>query len=239
MTTITPRAPKGWVSWQRSEDYYAEGMLIWLEADAIIRRESAGKRSMDDFARGFFGTGDGDWGVKPYDMASLVAALNAVQPYDWAGLLALRLTEKANGAPLQGFELSGWKLVYADMPTAAFTDANRRSLNLAFSGGLVIGAAGRVDQVIWATPAFDAGLAVGDVLLAVNEQPYSDDELKAAITAAKDSKQPIRLTVKTSDRVQAVTFAWNGGLRYPKLERMAPADAANPTGLEQLLTARK
>jgi len=236
---ITPRAPKGWVSWQRSEDYYAEGMLIWLEADAIIRRESAGKRSMDDFARGFFGTGDGDWGVKPYDMASLVAALKAVQPYDWAGHLAQRLTEKASGAPLKGFEMAGWKLVYTDKPTAAFTDSNRRTLNLAFSGGLVIGTAGRVDQVIWATPAFDAGLAVGDVLLAVNEQPYSDDEMKAAITAAKNSQQPIRLTVKTSDRVEAMAFAWNGGLRYPKLERVAPADAANPTGLERLLTARK
>ncbi|MFZ4382470.1 MAG: M61 family metallopeptidase [Sandarakinorhabdus sp.] len=236
---ITPRAPKGWLSWQRSEDYYAEGMLVWLEADAIIRKESAGKRSMDDFARAFFGTGDGDWGVKPYDMASLVATLNKVQPHDWAGHLARRLTEKASGAPLQGFELAGWKLVYTDKPSAAFTDATRRTLNLAFSGGLVIGTAGRIDQVIWATPAFDAGLAVGDVLLAVNAQPYSDDEMKAAIIAARDNKQPIKLTVKTSDRVHEVAWAWNGGLRYPRLERITPVDPANPTGLERLLAARK
>lgn len=232
---ITPRAPKGWLSWQRSEDYYAEGMLIWLEADGIIRRESRGTRSLDDFARRFFGTGEGDWGVKPYDMAGLIADLNAVQPYDWAGLLHARLTEKAGGAPLKGLEYLGWKLVYTDTPTSAFADGNRRLLNLAFSGGLIIGAAGRVEQVMWATPAFDAGLTVGDTLLAVNETPYSDETLKAAIAAAKDSIMPIKLTVKTADRVHAVDFAWNGGLRYPRLERLGKGE----TGLEKLLAPRK
>jgi predicted metalloprotease with PDZ domain len=236
---ITPRAPKGWLSWQRSEDYYAEGMLVWLEADGIIRRESGGKRSLDDFARRFFGTGEGDWGVKPYDMGSLVADLNAVQPYDWAGLLNRRLTEKAAGAPLKGLDYLGWKLVYADTPTAAFTDGNRGIVNLAYSGGLIIGAGGKVAQVLWNTPAFDAGLAVGDVVIAVNDRPYSDDVLKATVALAKGGSAPIKLTVKTEDRVRTLDWAWNGGLRYPKLERLAPADANKPTGLELLLAARK
>ncbi|WP_303783256.1 M61 family metallopeptidase, partial [Sandarakinorhabdus limnophila] len=194
---ITPRAPKGWLSFQRSEDYYTEGLLIWLEADAIIRRESGGARSLDDFARRFFGTGDGDWGVKPYDFASLVAELNAVQPYDWGSHLTQRLTEKADGAPLRGLELAGWKLVYTDKPSAAFTDANRRQVNLLFSGGLLLGLAGKVDQVLWNSAAYDAGLAVGDVLRAVNELPYSDDALRAAVTAAKGGATPIKLVVKT------------------------------------------
>ena len=235
---ITPRAPKGWLSFQRSEDYYAEGMLVWLEADGIIRRESGGKKSLDDFARRFFGTGEGDWGVKPYDFNSLVADLNAIQPYDWAGLLRTRLTEKAAGAPLKGLEYLGWKLVYTDTPTAAFTDANRGSLNLAFSGGLVVGSGGKIAQVFWGTPAFDAGLAVGDVILAVNERPYRDDELKAAVATAKGGSTPIKLTVKSEDRVRVVDWAWTGGLRYPRLDRLAPADPKRPTGLEQLLSAR-
>ena len=232
---ITPRAPKGWPSFQRSEDYYNEGLLIWLEADAIIRRESAGQRSLDDFARRFFGTGEGDWGVKPYDFSSLVADLKAVQPYDWAGLLQRRLTEKAEGAPLKGLEMAGWKLVYTDKPTAAFTDASRRTVNLAFSGGLVLGTAGKVEQVIWNTAAYDAGLAVGDVLLAVNELPFSDDALKAAVTAAKGAAAPIRLVVKSEDRVRSIDLAWTGGLRYPRLQRVGAA----ATPLEMLLTARK
>jgi predicted metalloprotease with PDZ domain len=235
---ITPRAPKGWLSFQRSEDYYAEGMLVWLEVDGIIRRESKGLKSLDDFARRFFGTGDGDWGVKPYDFNGLVADLNAVQSYDWAGLLTTRLTEKAGGAPLKGLEMLGWKLVYQDKPSSAFTDANRRQVNLMFSGGLLLGTAGKVEQVLWGSAAFDAGLVVGDVIIAVNDIPYSDDALRAAVTAAKGGTAPIRLVVKTDDRVRSVEWAWNGGLRYPRLERLAPQDAKNPTGLERLLTAK-
>ena len=233
---ITPRAPKGWLSFQRSEDYYTEGLLIWLEADAIIRRESGGARSLDDFARRFFGTGDGDWGVKPYDFASLVAELNAVQPYDWGSHLTRRLTEKADGAPLRGLELAGWKLVYTDKPSAAFTDANRRQVNLLFSGGLLLGLAGKVDQVLWNSAAYEAGLAVGDVLLAVNELPFSDDALRAAVTAAKGGATPIKLVVKTDDRVRTVEWAWTGGLRYPRLERIG---AVKQTPLEMLLSPRK
>ena len=233
---ITPSAPKGWLSFQRSEDYYTEGLLIWLEADAIIRRESGGARSLDDFARRFFGTGDGDWGVKPYDFASLVAELNAVQPYDWGSHLTQRLTEKADGAPLRGLELAGWKLVYTDKPSAAFTDANRRQVNLLFSGGLLLGLAGKVDQVLWNSAAYEAGLAVGDVLLAVNELPFSDDALRAAVTAAKGGATPIKLVVKTDDRVRTVEWAWTGGLRYPRLERIG---AVKQTSLEMLLSPRK
>jgi predicted metalloprotease with PDZ domain len=209
-------------------------MLVWMEVDAILRRETGGKRGMDDFARAFFGTGEGDWGVKPYDMAEIVATLNAIHPYDWQGLLTRRLAEKAEGAPLGGLELSGWKLVYTDKPTAAFTDANRRSLNLAFSGGLVIGPGGRVDGVQWGSAAFDAGITVGDTILAINERPYSDDEMKAAITAAKDGSAPIRLTVKTEERIRTLDWAWTGGLRYPRLEKVAKGE----TSLERLLTAR-
>ncbi len=36
---ISARAPKAWLSQQRSEDYYNEGLLIWLEADSIIRAQ--------------------------------------------------------------------------------------------------------------------------------------------------------------------------------------------------------
>lgn len=235
---ITPRAPKGWLSFQRSEDYYAEGMLVWLEADAIIRRESAGRKNLDDFARRFFGTREGDWGVKPYDFNSLVADLEAVQHHDWAGLLSQRLTEKASGAPLKGLEQLGWKLVYQEKPSAAFTDANRRQVNLMFSGGLLLGMAGKVEQVLWNSAAFDAGIVVGDTLIAVNDLPFSDDGLRAAVTAAKGGSAPIRLLVKTDDRVRAVDWAWNGGLRYPRLERLTPIDQKNPTGLERLLMPR-
>ena len=48
---INPRRPMSWRDWQRFEDYYDEGRLIWLDADTLIRERSQGRRSLDDFAR--------------------------------------------------------------------------------------------------------------------------------------------------------------------------------------------
>ena len=233
---IAARAPKAWVSQQRSEDYYNEGMLIWMEADAIIRRETKGARGMDDFARAFYGTGEGDWGVVPYDFAEIVKTLTSVAPYDWDGFLRQRLTEKASGAPLGGFTASGYKLVYTDTPTPAFADQMRTGKvnNLSYSGGLVIGKDGAIEQVIWDSAAFNAGLTVGDTLVAVNDKPFSDDLLKAEITAAKGGKEPVRLLVKTADRLRQVNLAWNGGLLYPRFAKTGGTD----TALDRLLMPR-
>src|SRR5262249_25266924 len=44
------RRPLPWRSWERSEDYYFEGQLLWLDADTLIRERSGGRRSLDDFA---------------------------------------------------------------------------------------------------------------------------------------------------------------------------------------------
>lgn len=232
---ITPRAPKAWVSAQRSEDYYSEGMLIWLEADAIMRRQSAGARGMDDFARAFFGSNDADWGVLPYDFGTLVNTLNGVVPYDWDKFLRQRLTEKLPGAPLTGFTASGYKLVYTDTPTPAAADAARTAKisNLTWSGGLVIGKDNKVEAVLWESAAFAAGITIGDEIVAVAEAPYSDDTLKAAITAAKGTTRPIALLVKTADRLRSVDLAWFGGLRYPRFEKSGPDGA-----LDRLLAPR-
>jgi len=218
---ISSRQPKAWVSQQRSEDYYNEGLLIWLEADSIIRARTGGAKGLDDFAKAFFGVNDGDWGELPYDFDTLVHTLNGVVAHDWAGFLKQRLTEKAKGAPLAGFTASGYKLVYTDTPTPAFADGQRSSKasNLSYSGGLVIGAAGAIEQVVWDSAAFVAGLTVGDIIVAVNDKPFNDDLFKAEISAAKGGTAPIRLLIKTNDRLRSVDLAWNGGLRYPRFEK--------------------
>ncbi len=222
---ISARRPKGWVSYQRSEDYYNEGMLIWLEADALIRKQSAGKRGMDDFARAFFGGREGDWSARPYDFDEIVRTLNGVVPYDWAGFLRQRLSEKATGAPMNGFGMSGYRLVYSDTPTPFFKDVEKRSkdLNLSYSLGGVI-AKSKLTAVIWDGPLFNAGLPVGTELIAVNGTAYSDDVMRRAITAAKGGKDPIRLIVKNGDRVREVPVMWTGGLRYPRFEKTGAGD---------------
>ncbi len=224
---ITPRRPKGWVTWQRSEDYYNEGLLIWLEADGLIRQKTAGAKGLDDFARAFFGTKEGDWSAKPYDFAEIVRTLNGVVAHDWASFLNQRLTEKAAAAPLNGLALGGYRLVYSDTPSAFLKDAEKRAkeLNLTFSLGGTIGK-GKLSSLVWDGPLFNAGLTSGAEILAVNGITYGDEAMKEAITAAKGGKDPIKLIVKTGQRVREVPVVWTGGLRYPKLEKIGAASGS-------------
>ncbi|MFL9840885.1 peptidase M61 [Sphingomonas sp. ST-64] len=233
---ISARRPKGWVSWQRSEDYYNEGLLIWLEADAKLRELSGGKKSMDDFARAFFGMRDGDWGVLTYDLDNVVATLNGVQPYDWANFLKSRVYDVAPKAPLAGFTQNGYRLVYTDEPTAAFknNEKRRNMVDLSYSIGITVGKGGSVSSVTWDSPAFDAGLDLGDTIVAVGGREYSDDRLKDAITAAKTAKAPIKLLVKSGTRYRETTIDYRDGLRYPRLEKIGTGEG----GLDRLLSAR-
>lgn len=233
---ITARRPKAWVSYQRSEDYYSEGMMIWLEVDAIIRERSRGARSMDDFARAFFGQTDGDWGIKTYDFDEITRTLSQIEPYDWAGFLKKRLTEKGPRAPLDGLSRSGYKLVYTDTPTSFVKDADKRAkeLNLSYSLGLSVNKDKQVNTVIWGGPAFAAGITNAAEMVAVDGVAYTDEIIKAAIIAAKGGTKPIRLTIKTGNQVRDVDLIWGGGLRYPRLEKVG----TGVTGLDALLTAR-
>ncbi|MEO7252398.1 MAG: peptidase M61, partial [Arenimonas sp.] len=120
---ISARRPQAWRSWQRPEDYYSEGQLIWLDADTLIREKSVGARSLDDFARGFFGVKSDRIAPLPYVLEDVVAALNTVLPYDWSGFLRERLDGKRPEAPLDGLSRGGWKLVYDDKPNLAISAA--------------------------------------------------------------------------------------------------------------------
>ena len=104
---VAGRAPQPWRSWQRSEDYYSEGQLIWLDVDRIIRKQSGGKRSIDDFAKAFFGMRDRDYGELTYTFDDVVATLNQVQPYDWRGYLQRRVYDVAATAAARGHQ-RGW-----------------------------------------------------------------------------------------------------------------------------------
>ncbi len=224
---ISPRAPKGWVSWQRSEDYYNEGLLVWMEADSILREKSGGTKSIDDFARIFFGGRDGDYGELTYTFDDVAATLNQVVPWDWKKFLDERVNQVSERAPLKGFERNGYKLVYTEHPNKA---TPKTATDLSFSLGLAIGPKG-ISGVMWGSPAFDAGITLADEVVAVNGQAYIGDKLKDAVKAAKGTKDPIRLTLKRGTRYRDVAIDYHGGLRYPHLEKTTEGEA----GLDKLL----
>lgn len=215
---ISQRRPKGWRSWQRSEDYYNEGLLIWLDVDSTIRELSHGARSLDDFARAFFGMNDRDWGELTYNFEDVVRTLNQVQTNDWAGFLRARVEQVSTHAPLGGFTRGGYKLVYTEKPSDWFKagEKARKITDLTYSIGLVLGKDGEINDVAWDGPAFNAGLTVGTKIIAVNSRALDTDLLKAAIKA---KKSPLNLLVKTGDIYRTIELTYSGGLRYPRLEK--------------------
>ena len=235
---INPRRPQAYRSEQRFEDYYQEGQLIWLEVDSLLRQRSGGRRSLDDFARAFFGVRDGDWGELTYTFDDVIATLKAIDGgYDWSTFLHDRVDTVRPHAPLEGIARGGYRLVFTDQPTGYWKSAEsvRKSINLSYSLGLSVGREGAVTSVIWDGPAYQAGIAPGARLVAVDGETYSDEVLKAAITAAKGGTQPIRLLVKTGDAFRTVDLTWTGGLRYPRLERTG----RGPSSLDALYAARR
>ena len=230
------RRPISWRSWQRSEDYYSEGQLIWLDADTLIRERTAGAKSLDDFARSFFGVRNGSYVTDTYTFEDVVAALNAVTPYDWAAFLRARLDGHGPGAPLDGLTRGGYRLVYTDTPTPYFKDAEkgRKVTDLSSSIGVILDKDGKLTDVRWGGPAFNAGLITGASVVAVNGLAYDADQLKDAVRAAK-STGVIDLLVKTGDHLRATRVSYNGGLRYPRLERIA----GTPARLDSILAAKR
>jgi predicted metalloprotease with PDZ domain len=237
---MNPRRPLSWPDFQRFEDYYDEGALIWLDADTLIRERSAGKRSLDDFARAFFGVHDGSFVTDTYTFGDVVKALNAVEPYDWAAFLAVRVDGVGRPAPLGGVSRGGYELRFTEAPGdyQAESDDQRKRTSLWFSIGVDIDEKekpGEIATVRWDGAAFMAGLTEGTEILAVNGTAYAADVLKGAIRAAKGPNgPPIELIVKTGERFHVVQLDYHDGLRYPHLER----NAALPARLDDILAPR-
>lgn len=230
------RKPKPFSSLARNEEYYTEGALVWLEADQLIREGTRGEKGLDDFARAFFGLRPGDWGVVPYEFNDVAAALNGIYPHDWATFLTTRLRTPGQPVPLAGIEKGGYRLVWRDAPNAY--DKGRmddgKYLSLHHSIGVSIDKEGKVAASRWDSPAFRAGLVSGVQIITVNGTAYDAENIKAAITAAKDPSRPIDLLVKRDEKVYTMSINYHEGLRWPWLEHSGSERA----GLDRLLSPR-
>ena len=239
-TTFDPiidwRRPQPYSDLSRNEDYYNEGMLVWLEVDQIIRQGTKGAKGIDDFAKAFFGVRPGDIGQLTYTFDDIVNTLNGIYRYDWATLLKDRLYRPGQAAPVKGIEMAGYKLVWKDKPNpyAAAREKKGKSTSLTYSLGFSADGEGKVSGTLWNSPAFNAGVVTGAQIMAVNGRAFSGDVIKDAVTAAKTSKEPIQLLIKRGDRFMTVPVDYHGGLRYPWIE---PASAGEQP-LDRLLAPR-
>lgn len=234
-------APRQWGSWRRGVDFYDEGVLLWLEADTTIRRVTRGQKSLDDWARVFFGPPDQPLdsvpAVKPYTFDELVASMNQVVPYDWARFWSERLNRVGNEAPTGGIENSGWRLDYGDEPTELFSAAEGRNggVSLAYSLGLMVTADGRIVDAIPGMPAFAAGITPGMTIVAVNGRKFTTDGIRDAVASSKTSTEHLQLLVENNDYFATYAIDYHGGARYPRLVR----DESKPDLLGDIYKPRR
>ncbi|MGS1013464.1 M61 family metallopeptidase [Rhodanobacter sp. UC4450_H17] len=238
--TAALRAALPYRSWQMSEEYYSGGQMMWLAVDAKIRSLTHGRKSLDDFARAFFGVDDGSFVTRTYTFDDVVAALNGVAKNDWASFLHARV-DTLDPPLASGLAATGWKLVYTDQPSAyekqyeSRPESPRHIFNFAWSIGLTLTKGGEINDVRWDGPAFRAGVSTGATVVAVNGQAYGTDVLKDAITAAKGNQTPIKLLLKYQGSLRTVAVDYHGGLQYPHLQRIE----GTPDYLGDIIAARK
>jgi predicted metalloprotease with PDZ domain len=223
---------RGWFTWRRGTDYYDEGDLLWLEVATMIHSQSHGQKTIDDFCAAFHGGANNGPEVKTYTFDELVAALNAVAPFDWASFFHTRLESTAPAAPTGGIENGGWKVEFNGEPSKL--TGRRGNPTDVYSIGLELSPDGAVGDSMVGGPAFDAGISSGMKVIGVNGRVYSHDLLEDAIKASKDSSQPISLLVVNDDYINTATINYHGGERYPHLVR----DEQKADYLDELIKAK-
>jgi predicted metalloprotease with PDZ domain len=209
-----------YANYRRGVDYYPEGSLLWLEADVLIRQLSKGARSLNDFCHSFHGGEGGAPAMKTYTFDDIVAGLNAVQPYDWAGFWNQRLHSTAPRAPLGGVEGSGWKLAYDSIRSDFWKDneEDRKIMDLSYSIGLTVTEDATVGDVVYGGAAQKAGISPAVKLIAVNGRQFTPTVLREAVADTSAGK-PVELLIKTGEFYETHRIDYRGGERYPHLVR--------------------
>jgi predicted metalloprotease with PDZ domain len=219
-------------SWRTQSDFYYESVFIWLEADTIIRKLSHGQRSLDDFCQSFFNKHNGKPVAIGYTFDDVVAGMNAVQPYNWADFFKTRLESMGGRLPLAGIENAGWKLVFTDEPCAKVRGTN--ATDLSASIGLLLTSDGTVSDVVFGSPAWDAGIGPGMKLLTVNKNRWSPDAWRQAVASESKNGGKLTFEVEGDKGRKTLTVAYAGGERFPRLQ----ADPARFDMLDEIIRPR-
>lgn len=155
-----------WIKFYRPDEssvnttvsYYRKGALVGWLLDAEIRRRTGGTRSLDDVMRLAYARHSGDTG---YTSAAFRAAASEVAGSsldDWFAAAVDGAGELDYGPALSwyGLRFAPIEEASADGPVAGWLGVTVRSDNT-------------VERVLRGTPGSDAGLAVGDEVLAIGD----------------------------------------------------------------------
>jgi predicted metalloprotease with PDZ domain len=227
------RSPS-WGQLRRGQDYYDEGLLVWLEADVTIRSRTDGKRSLDDFCRKFFARVDGAGDVAPFEVPEVFAALREQADLDWARFFEERIQKPRPELGLEFVEAMGYRLQYSAVQheQAKARDERRKTASATASLGLTVTQEGRIASVIPRLPADLAGLAPGMMIAGVNGRKFTADRMREAI-ADSVTRRSVDLLILEGDAFREMKVPYADGLKYLELVR----SNSSPDRLGEILKA--
>jgi predicted metalloprotease with PDZ domain len=204
-------------------DFYGEGELFWLDVDTLIREKTHGEKSLDTFLHLYSAPALTGPIVKTYTRADIERLLNEVVPNDWHAFIQKRVYEVAPTPPDAELARSGWKLVWTSKPNRFMEtdDALRHMNNQWYTYGIRINKDDTVTDVREGSPAWNAGMAPGMKIAAVDGQAYGDDALKYVLTQAEHSSGPTAFLVQQDGWFRTVSVDYHGGPKYPHLVRIS------------------
>jgi len=203
-------------------DFYTEGELLWLDVDTIIREKTHGRKSLDTFLHLYSAPAVTGPITKTYTRADIEHLLNEVVPYDWHAFFQKRVYEVAPQPPTSELARAGWKLVYTSKPNpfiAAFQTL-RHGNDQWFTYGLLLNKDDTVRDVREGSPAWQAGMAPGMKIMAVDGQAFSSDTLKYVLEQAEHSTTPTGFLVQDDGWYRTLDVSYHGGPQYPHLVRL-------------------
>jgi len=208
---------------RRAGDFYAEGELLWLDADTIIRHETAGRKSLDDFLHLFAGAPNTAPMVVTYSRGDIERLLNAVVPFDWHGFFQRNVYEITQHPPGDELERAGWKLVYTEYPNVFMeaSDKNEKRIDLWYSLGMRLNEDGEIRDVREGSPSWKAGLSPRMKIVAINGQEFDKDLLPYVLKNAQHTTAPTAILTSHDRWYQTYQVDYHGGPLYPHLVRIA------------------
>lgn len=206
-----------------ANDFYDEGELFWLDVDTLIREKTHGAKSLDTFLHLYSAPALTGPIVETYTRTDIERLLNEVLPYDWHAFIQRHVYEVAAMPPTGELARSGWRLIYTSRPNAFIeaTETLQHTNDQWYSYGFDLGKDDTVTDVREGSPAWDAGMAPGMKIAAVDGQAYTDDVLQYVSVQAEHSNGPTAFLVQQDGWYNTLEVDYHGGPKYPHLERLA------------------
>ncbi|MBK1879620.1 hypothetical protein [Pelagicoccus mobilis] len=228
---------KHWSSLRRNQDYYNEGLLFWLEIDAILRTETDNAVTLDDFTQKFLGANYPGGTRLPFSEEEVIETLKSLHDYDWDKLVDERIRKPQEKLTVDFVELLGYKLRYSDerSDSQKYFENTYNYANAHDSLGMNVSSSGKVSSnVVTGMPADLAGIAPGMIIIGVNDRKFSLNRFRDAI-ADTVMHGEVRFLVEDGDRFRTLTVKYDGGLRYLELVR----DESKPDLIEAIYSPRR